>query len=180
MATEAEIRQRLQEMAGSYAPDVSNIAQVKSVNEEECTCTLVDDDGQEFFEVRLRPVTGKNKSLLQIPKEGSFVLAVRIESSEEWMVVACDEVEKVQLIVGKSELIVTEDDILMNGGKLGGLIKISELTAKLNEFINVFNTHTHVVATTGTAVAQSGTAAPTQNIAKPFNKGDYEDETVKH
>lgn len=180
MATETDIRRRLHEMAGSYAPDVSNIATVKNVNEEKCTCTLADDDGQEFFEVRLRPVTGRNKSLLQIPKIGSFVLAVRIESSEEWMIVACDEVEKVQLIVGKSEIVVTENDILMNDGKLGGLIKISELTAKLNEFINVFNNHTHMVATTGTAVAQSGTAISTQNIAKPFNKSDYEDENIKH
>lgn len=180
MATESDIRERLQAMAGSYAPDVSNIARVKSVNEQECTCTLEDEDGLPFYDVRLRPVTGKNKSLLQIPKAGSLVLAMRIESSEEWMVVACDQVEKLQLIVGESQIVVTENDILMNGGTLGGLVKISELTAKLNEFINVFNTHSHIVATTGTAAAQSGTATPTQNIAQPLNKTDYEDQAVKH
>jgi len=180
MATEAEIRRRLQQMAGTYAPDVSNIATVKDVNEAECTCTLIDDDGLEFFEVRLRPVTGKNKSLLQIPKVDSFVLAVRIESTEEWMVVACDEVEKVQLIVGESEIVITETDILMNGGELGGLIKISELTAKINEFVTKFNTHTHTVTTTGNATTQSGTTLPTTEQADTFDKSDYEDETIKH
>lgn len=156
-------------MAGSSAPDVSYLARVESVDIEECTCTLVDDGGQEFFDVRLRPVTGANKSLLQIPRQGSFVLAVRIESTEEWMVVACDEVEKVHLIVGASELIITEDDILINGGKLGGLVKISELTAKLNELVQIYNSHTH-----------AGNGVPTTMLASPFNKGDYENENVKH
>lgn len=169
MATEAEIRRRLQEMAGLAAPDVSIIYRVQSVNEEDCTCTLVDDTGQELFGVRLRPVTGKNKSLVQIPREGSFVLAVRIESTEEWMVVACDEVERVHLIVGNSELVITEDDILINGGRLGGLVKISELTAKLNELVQIYNSHTH-----------AGNGVPTTMLASPFNKGDYENVKVKH
>ncbi|MFV0313255.1 MAG: hypothetical protein ACK5KN_16630 [Dysgonomonas sp.] len=169
MASDEELREALRKTAVMYAPDSSVLAQIKSVNEKECTCVLVDDDGQEFFNVRLRPVTGKNKSFLQIPKAGSFVLAVRVEDSGDWMVVACDEVEKVQLIVGNSEIIVTEDDILMNGGKLGGLIKISELTAKLNELVQIYNTHTH-----------AGNGVTTTMLASLFNKGDYEDETVKH
>lgn len=168
MATEAEIRRRLQEMAGLYAPDVSVISRVADVDQEACTCTLVDDDGQEFFEVRLRPVTGRNKSMLQVPKAGSFVLAVRIENTEEWMVVACDEIERMQLIVGNSELVITEDDILINGGKLGGLVKISELTAKLNLLVNTYNTHTH-----------SGNGVTTTMLAAAFSKGDYENKNIK-
>lgn len=172
MASDEELRERLRKMAGTYAPDVSNIAQVDSVNEKDCTCTLVDEDGQEYFNVRLKPITGKNKSLLQIPKKDSFVLAVRIESSEEWMVVACEEVEKVQLLVGSSEIVVTETDILLNGGKLGGLISINQLTAKLNEFVNIFNQHIHATP--------SGVSSPTSTQAKPFNSSDYEDDTIKH
>lgn len=170
--TDEELRDGLIHLAGTYAPDVSNIAQVQSVNEKECTCVLVDDDGQEFFNVRLKPVTGVNKGLLQIPKEGSFVLAVRIESSEDWMVVACEEVEKVHLIVGSSKVVVTETDILLNGGKLGGIIRISELTAKINEFINVFNQHTHPTP--------SGISSPTGTSSPPFKDSDYEDDTIKH
>lgn len=180
MASDEELREGLRRTAGAYAPDSSVIAQVDSVNEDECTCVLVDNDGQEFFDVRLQPVTGKNKYFLQIPKKKSFVLAVRIEGSDDWMIVACEEVEKVQLIVGSSEVIITENDILLNGGELGGLIKISELTAKLNDLVNTFNTHTHPVVTTGTAAAQTGTAAATQNVAQRFNQSDFEDTTVKH
>jgi hypothetical protein len=104
MATEDEIRKGLQEIAGAFAPAVSNIAQVKSVNGQECTCTLVDDDGQEFFEVRLHPVTGKNNGFLQIPEVGTFVLAVRMEDSEDWMVVACDKIARIQVLIGQESL----------------------------------------------------------------------------
>jgi hypothetical protein len=159
-------------MAGRYAPDVTNLATVKSVDESECTCVLTDEDGQEFYDVRLRPVTGANKSLLQIPKVGSFVLAVRVESSEDWMVIACDEVDKIQLIAGDSTIVITGNDILINGGALGGLIKISELTTALNQLVNTFNTHTHAVA--------GSTASPTPNQAAVFNQSAYEDDAIKH
>ncbi|MBT0550251.1 hypothetical protein [Riemerella anatipestifer] len=102
MATAEQIRQGLIEMAGSYAPVVSNIASVKSVDEEKATCILIDEDEQEFLNVRLRPVLNGNKSFIQIPKVGSFVLAIRIEDDDDWMVISCDEVEKVIYYVGDS------------------------------------------------------------------------------
>lgn len=88
------IREQLQQMAGSVGPAVSNIAKVKSVDESKATCTLEDEDGQEILEVRLRPVLSGRKSFLQIPKVGSFVLAIRIEDDSDWMIISCDEVEK--------------------------------------------------------------------------------------
>ena len=92
--TIGDIRERLGDLVSSSGPAVSNIAKVKSVNENQATCVLEDEDGQEIPEVRLRPVlTGKN-SFLQIPKIGSLVLAVRIEDDEDWMIIACDEVDK--------------------------------------------------------------------------------------
>lgn len=141
--TPEEIRERLRVMAGSYAPAVSNIAQVKSVDEAECTCVLVDDDGLEFFDVRLRPVTGKNKSFLQIPKEGSFVLAVRVEDTDEWMVVACDEVEKVQILIGEESIYSLISDLFTaimkmtfsnSAGTTGTTLNISEFQALKKRF----------------------------------------------
>lgn len=93
-----------------------------------------------------------------------------------------------------SELVVLKVDeiesIEVNGGKLGGLINIEDLTKKLNNLVNEvnalknkFNTHTHTVATTGTSAAQSGTAAPVTSpasAASKFDKTDYEDKTITH
>lgn len=74
-----------------------------------------------------------------------------------------------QLVVLQVDHIET---IVINGGKLGGLINIEQLTDKINELVNTFNSHTH-----------QGTHGPTQvptQSASAFSKGDYEDETVKH
>lgn len=94
MATEEQLREGFQNLAKRFGPAVSNIAVVKSVNENEATCILIDEDEQEYVDVRLRPVLTGNKSFLQIPKVGTQVLAIRIEDDEDWMVIACDEVEK--------------------------------------------------------------------------------------
>lgn len=104
MSTPEQIRKGLEGFARSMAPPVSNIARVKSVNEDEGTCVLIDEDDQEYLEVRLKPILSENKSFLQIPKLGTFVLAVRVEDDDDWMVIACDEVEKFLWIVGKTKL----------------------------------------------------------------------------
>ena len=95
MPTPEQIRAALKEMAKNDGPAVSNIAKVKSVDETKATCVLVDEDGQEIFDVRLRPVLTGNKSFILVPKVGSYVLAVRVEDDEDWMVIASDEIDKV-------------------------------------------------------------------------------------
>lgn len=81
-----------------------------------------------------------------------------------------------------SQLVVLQVDhietIVINGGKLGGLINIEQLTDKINELVDTFNKHTHNVTVShpgGTfTTVKPGAAAPS------FNKSDYEDETIKH
>ena len=79
--------------------------------------------------------------------------------------------------------------VQFNGGKLGGLLKIEQLTEKFNELIRAFNTHTHTipvggVPVTGTAAAQSNPApvvVPAVTQAMPeVRASDYEDAKVKH
>lgn len=94
-------------------------------------------------------------------------------------VVLCDKIDKAQLSIGKTRITVdaevmdaslgdtsfriTPEGVQFNGGKLGGLLKIEQLTEKFNELIRAFNTHTHTipvggVPVTGTAAAQSNSA----------------------
>lgn len=122
MATPEQIRQRLEEIAGGQAPAVSNIAKVKTVNEEKATCILIDEDGQEYPEVRLRPVLNGKKSFLQIPKVGTYVLAIRVEDDEDWMVIACDEVDKVIYYVGETIFQIDDKFLFEANGK--NLLKV--------------------------------------------------------
>lgn len=168
MWTEQEIRKRLKEFIGENKPTV--LAKVKSVNKAECTCIL-DDDGTEYLDVRLRPVTGKNNGIVLYPKSGAFAFAVQIEESEEWMVLSATKYDSIE---------ITIENLIINGGDFGGLIKINELTNKLNNLVNAFNSHTHQVSTTGTAAAQTGTAAAIIQKANSFSASDYENSKIKH
>ena len=80
-----------------------------------------------------------------------------------------------------SQLVVLRVDhiesIIINGGKLGGLVNIEQLTDKINELVNTFNTHTHNVT-----VSHPGgtfTTVTPGSSASSFNKDDYEDENIK-
>lgn len=100
MPTPEQIREALEKMAKNDGPAVSNIAKVKSVDEAKATCVLVDENEQEIFDVRLRPVLTGNKSFILVPKVGSKVLAVRVEDDDDWMLIAADEITKVGYYVG--------------------------------------------------------------------------------
>lgn len=109
MAEKAEqIRQALKRMAGELGPDNTLLAQVKSVNSEDLTCDLYDDDsGVDFVDVRLRPVIDGKESITIFPKVDTWVLAVRIEESDDWMIIAVGEADKWRLSIG--ETVIEQD-----------------------------------------------------------------------
>ena len=99
------------------------------------------------------------------------------------------DAEVVDVSLGDTSFRITPEGVLFNGGKLGGLLKIEQLTEKFNELIRAFNTHTHTipaggVPVTGTAAAQSNPApvmVPAVTQAMPeVRVSDYEDAKVKH
>lgn len=117
MATYEQLYARFQEIAKQFGPAVSNLATVKSVDEDNATCVLVDEDGQEYLDVRLRPVLSGKQSFLQIPKIGSFVLAVRIEDDDDWMVIAQDESEKFLWVTPTAKIEVSEKILIEANNK---------------------------------------------------------------
>jgi hypothetical protein len=125
-----DIRQKLGDLAGSSGPAVSNIAKVKSVDENGAVCVLEDEDGQEIPEVRLRPVLTGKKSFLQIPKIGSLVLTVRIEDDDDWMIIACDEVDKFLWVTDTTKIELTDKVHISANNK-----NMAELIDKLFEAI---------------------------------------------
>ena len=95
MASVEEIREGIKRWGKEQGPPVTNIARVKSVDEGAQTCVLVDEDDQEIFDVRLRPVLSGNTGYTLVPKVGADVMAIRVEDDEDWMIIAADEIERV-------------------------------------------------------------------------------------
>ena len=134
------------------------------------TCTVKIGDA-ELEGIRLRAsLSEKDRQMLIVPKIGSAVtLGCLTADLNNMVVLQVDEVES----------------ITINGGKLGGLVNIKELTNKINEIVDAFNRHTHLIAI-GAVETSSGTnVAPVQvpavlSKASRLNVDEIEDKTIKH
>lgn len=165
-----DIAESIRKLAGSANTFETFVCEVKSVDGATCTVTRV-LDGLEIADVRLNCHITENEGIVVTPKVNSFVLVTNIDGRQHF-VSQCSEVEKIT--------IDCNGDIIINGGNNDGIIKIKELTQKLNNLVNTFNSHVHQVSTTGTAAAQTGTAAAVTAKASKFNQSDYEDTKVTH
>ena len=134
----------------------------------------------------MRSVTG---NLCEVTVGGITIPGVRLKASEmddDGKMLITPKIGSAVTIGSLSgdlaELVVLQVDhietIVINGGKLGGLINIEQLTDKINELVEAFNAHTHQVT-----VSHPGgtftTVKPTSS-AKSFKKDDYEDVKIKH
>lgn len=146
------------------------LTQGEVVTVEDLTCTVKIGDA-EIEGVRLRAsLTGRDRQILTVPKVGSCVtLGCLTADLNNLVVLQVDEIEK----------------IIVNGGELGGLIKIQELTDKINALVEAFNSHTHLLPA-GAVITSAGPSTNPVNVpaitkkAAKLNKKDYEDETIKH
>lgn len=178
---ELVVRTVVMEMGGIGTGCRVCIGTVKEVDEKERTCVVERDGSPELNDVRLNAVIdeGVTDCFTVIPAVGSFVQVLLLDETEG-LVVATSKIAKVLIRTGDITMEVSDQGIVMNGGKLGGVIDIAKLTEKVNGLVDAFNGHTHMVSTTGSATAQTGTAAVTASKAKKLDRGDYENEKVKH
>jgi hypothetical protein len=101
MGREEQIRELLNERAARVGPQPTMLATVEEVNPAEATCVLYDEETDLlYYDVRLRPVIDGNEGVTLFPKKDSWCLAARIEGTEEWMVIACTEIDKWRLKIG--------------------------------------------------------------------------------
>lgn len=153
---------------------------VKQVDGSVCTVTIGDLD---ISDVRLRAVINNDQDqILRIPKQNSQVLVADMSGGEfrELVVIEQSQTEKIDLTIGQTTLVIEDGKITINGGNLNGLVKIQELTDKLNELVNAFNNHTHTTTATVGPSATPGTLTTPVSPANTFVKSDYEDTTIKH
>lgn len=156
-----KIKECLRELAG-FAPIETEVAKVLSVDGAACKVSRV-RDGMVIDKVRLNAITTADKGIVVIPKTGTYVLVSRL-GEVNWFVTLCGEVEKIS--------IDAEADIVINGGQLGGLIKIEDLIGSINHMVETFNSHTHTVAETLAKQVE----IPMQRL----NRNDIENTHIKH
>lgn len=204
------VKRRLARQMGESG-SVTFYGQVTSVDEALRTCE-VDVDGAKYVDVLLYTIADKGlKGFVFIPRVGSTVLVSRIGQSNELYVSMFSVIDKALLTIGekveaalddkeltykndKVSLKITSDTvelnadkITFNGGDNVGLVKIVELTDKINALVDSFNKHTHpgvITAVSGgsgnPAVGTPGSTQIPASPAKKLSKKDYENEKITH
>lgn len=171
---------------------------VRSVDERMRTCH-VQVGGIVYEDVLLHALSrADSKGFCAVPTIGSTVIVSRLADSDSRRYVTMfSQIDKVLFTVGDrvtmtcdgEQVIIDAPKVVFNGGALGGLVKIEQLTAKINEVIDALNNHTHQilpggVAVTGSASAQSNQTPvdiPAPTAPHPHIKRDeYEDKDITH
>lgn len=118
-----DIGRALSDFSSKYGPASILPAEVLQVNGDD-TISVRLSDGVEIEDVRLRSVVKVGNKVLLIPKVGSIVQIARIENSEEFLVIAVEEITSVLFIIGTARFEVDQAGFLIKKGaeSLGKLV----------------------------------------------------------
>lgn len=163
-----KIAQKIKEIA-SGSPQGLLCGKVLSIDGQECEVAIGD---LTLTEVKICAVAdGEEMNMQVVPQVGSQVLIADMSGGDfrDLVIVKCSKTDK----------------IIINGGDFGGLIKIKELTDKINNLVDWCKNHTHNNATFSGTISgnpASGTLTVPAPLQAPeqLNKDDYEDAKILH
>lgn len=163
-----ELRELLANIGGGKA---TNLYQGVVTALSDITCE-VSIDGLSIPDVRLRASTEVDGAQIIVrPAVGSVVIVGSLTGDLDHLVV---------LSMDRAE------EVIINGGKLGGLIKVQELTQKLNALESEVNNLKQLFASwvpvkgDGGAVLRGLLGSWAGKRLTPSRREDYEDTKVKH
>lgn len=180
------IQQAIRTLAGVSDDQVQLLTcEVLSVDEGARTCTVTTTSGRDTIEIEnVRLMSTIDDGVLLVPTVGSTVL-VSYSTYNQPFVSLFSSLDKVLFIVGDSSVEVTSGEIKMNDGSDGGLVKVIELTEKLNnlenklnDLITLYNAHVHTSASAGSPT--STTPSIVAGTLTPTVRTEIENQLVNH
>lgn len=126
--------------------------------------------------------------LVQFPRVGSYVLVAFSADGSCGFVTLCEDVESVEVVINDkttASIVVSEQGVVMNDGTLGGLVKVEELTNRINliekdinKLKDALKNWTPVPHDGGAALKTASTAWAASKLTET-KRSDYENEKVK-
>jgi hypothetical protein len=169
----AEIREALQDLVRDMLMDGAVQATVKSVDRQANTIVATGlKEGVDYFGVRLTAVVADSngRGIVAYPVLGSQVSIVWLDGLDVMGFVSqMSDIEAYKITAdnGVSLELTAGGKLLLNGDGLGGLVRVEELTQKINRLeaaVNTLNglmaTHGHVLVTPAGAPLPIAVAAP--------------------
>lgn len=133
------LKEAIRVLAMSGAELYCKICTVDAVDEQARTvdCTPIDESAP-LVGVNLQASQDGSVGVVQFPAAGSYVVVAFIDPAVA-VVVLCDQIDKVQLDIGRTSATVTDEGITLNGGRLGGLVISGKTAGRLNALENDIN-----------------------------------------
>ena len=155
--TEAELRAKFKKFIGPG--EQSKLVVVKNVDEDNCTCTVTDDD-VDITGVLLRPVSGANTGIVTIPEVNSKILITNIESGEHKIIIAAEKIKKQIILIDGVKLEIVDGNVILNDGENGAVPILKEILDSLESIKTYCETMKTAVSTgisaVGAAMAANG------------------------
>jgi len=203
------LQEALKRLTDSGAELYCKICTVDDINKDARTIDVSPlDESAPILGVNLQANQDETDGFVAFPKKGAHVVVAFLSDATAVAVVfgavesviwTIGEDKPVEITAEKSNLKISIGDttieaddqkqIKFNGGENDGLVIIKNLTDKINELVDAFNNHTHLLASGAVAVAGSPAAqsnpAPINipaitSKATKLNKSDYENTKIKH
>ena len=163
-------------------------AKVVSVSEDNDTVDVVDADGNELYDVRLKAaVNDSDDNVVMFPAVDSDVLVGLIGNSDQALfVVMATKTDKIRAKSGDTTIKIDTNGIVIDGGNNGPLFisqslidDVNGIKQDLNTLKNVFSGWTPATGDGGTALKTAATTWFGQPL-QDTNIDDVTNERVKH
>ena len=177
-----QIKQYIRDIVGTQEP-VIQLGTVESVDGMVAVVKLLLSESTINARMIAAPIA--DVGVLPTPKVGSYV-AVALLSDTDSVIVLWSELEMLSLIVGAINLQFNGNELLINDGENGGLVKVAVLLSKINALENTVNQLISTLMSVSVVLAPSGTYpfAPIfqsiAQIAPVTQRTDIENELIKH
>lgn len=153
----------------------------------DATCVVQRDDYTMLYDVRLNAIDNSLQSYVTVyPKVGSNVLIGVVENMPtEAVVLRCSEVERVDVKIEETTLALSSKGVVLNGGSLGGMVKVNALVQRLNKLEQELNTLKTTfagwipAAADGGAALKTATAVWASNMLPATTLADLENKQIR-
>lgn len=199
----SDLRNIIRQLAQTDGETVALICTVDTVDKTARTidCTPI-NEGAPLLGVNLQANQGADFGLCMFPEVGSYVVVGFVADGAAGAVLLTEKIESAEIVIGDTSAVMDADGlrvdvgdisarldknaVTFNGGKLGGLVRVEDLTKRLNIIENDINSLKTAVAG-WVPVSQDGGAALKTAVTTwageqltPTTRNDYENKKVKH
>jgi hypothetical protein len=172
-----QIAYLIQKIARASATAGSFVGKVEGVNTNDYTCDVTPiAGGSIYYDVRLKPtVDSSDYGIIPVPETGSYVIVEPIATGSYFYVSQFTKLKTlfIKNASGAKILFDSTGTLQLNGDQYGSLIKINDLLQAINQFIQIFNSHTH-------SVSGGSTLVPTGSPVQSIQASSIENKKVKH